>query len=338
MRRKKEEEHDNLERWLITYSDLITLLLAFFIMMYTFSKQDAQKYQEVSEYLRAIFSGGPAILKAGAMADSKLVVPPPKESTAIQEIAKQLEKEIQGMAEATDPEHKITVLSDERGIVIRIMDRAFFDNGRAELKDSAKQALMKIAPIIRASDNQIRIEGHTDNVPISTNEFKSNWELSVRRATEVVRHLIEKYDFPPERISASGYAEYRPVAPNDTAQDRALNRRIEIILLRQANTEPPQMSQPGQQPPQQGQQALQPGQQPPQQIPQKGLGTQVPQQQGQPASQPGQQAPFQSRPQAGGLSPQPAQQTVPHVAQAPGQQTPPRSGPQAGPISAVRPL
>jgi chemotaxis protein MotB len=329
VKRKKEEEHDNLERWLITYSDLITLLLAFFIMMYTFSKQDAQKYEEVSEYLRAIFSGGTAVLKAGAAADSKVVLPMPKESTDIQEIAKQLEKEIQGMAEATDPEHKISVLSDERGIVIRIMDRAFFDNGRAELKDSAKNALMKIAPIIKASDNQIRIEGHTDNVPISTNEFKSNWELSVRRATEVVRHLIEKYEFPPERISASGYAEYRPVAPNDTEQDRALNRRIEIILLRQSNTEPLQMPQPGQQ-------ALQPGQQPPQQVPQTGLGTPVLQQQGQPASQGGQQAPFQSRPQAG-LGPQVPQQTVSQAVQPGGQQAAPQSRPQAGPISAVRP-
>ena len=243
MRRKKEEDHDNLERWLITYSDLITLLLAFFIMMYTFSKQDAQKYQEVSEYLKAIFSGGTAMLKSGAAGDSKLVIPPPKAGSDIQEVAKQLQKEIQGMAEAMDPEHKISVLTDERGIVIRIMDRAFFDAGRAELKDTAKKALMKIAPIIKASDNQIRIEGHTDNVPISTSEFKSNWELSVRRATEVVRHLIEKYELPPERISASGYAEYRPVASNDTEQDRALNRRIEIILLRPSATDPPQAPQ-----------------------------------------------------------------------------------------------
>jgi len=238
MKKKKDDEHDNLERWLITYSDLITLLLAFFIMMYTFSRQDAQKYQEVSEYLRAIFSGGPAILRAGTTPESKVIIPPPKPKSEIEEIAKQLEKEIQGMAEAADPEHKISVLTDERGIVIRIMDRAFFDEGRAELKDRAKSALMKIAPTIKASNNQIRIEGHTDNVPIRTTEFKSNWELSVRRATEVVRNLIEKYDFPPERISATGYAEYRPVASNETEEGRALNRRIEIILLRPQTTDP----------------------------------------------------------------------------------------------------
>jgi len=97
---------------------------------------------------------------------------------------------------------------------------------------------MKIAPILKASHNQIMIEGHTDNVPINTTEFTSNWELSVRRATEVVRYLIETYGFPPGRISASGYAEYRPVAPNDSGENRALNRRIEIILLRPSISDP----------------------------------------------------------------------------------------------------
>ena len=147
------------------------------------------------------------------------------------EIEKELENQIAAMADANDEGHKISVFRDERGIVIRIMDRAFFDEGKAELKETAKSALRKIVPILEKSNNHVRIEGHTDDVPINTAEFKSNWELSTRRATEVVRHLIEKYGFPPSRISASGYAEYRPVAANDTQQNRALNRRIEIILL-----------------------------------------------------------------------------------------------------------
>ena len=237
-RRRKEDEHENLERWLITYSDLITLLLAFFIMMYTFSKQDAQKYQEVSEQLKAIFTGGASILKTGASTGSKAVIALPQTASSDKDVEKQLEKEIQSMADAMDKEHKISVFRDERGIVIRIMDRAFFDEGRAQLKETAKQALAKIAPTIMGSDSPIRIEGHTDNVPIKTSEFGSNWELSVRRATEVVRHLIEKHDFPAERISASGYAEYRPVASNDTAENRALNRRIEIILLKPSAADP----------------------------------------------------------------------------------------------------
>lgn len=237
-RKKKEDEHENLDRWLITYSDLITLLLAFFIMMYTFSKQDAQKYQEVTEQLRAIFTGGASILHTGRTAGSKAVIALPPATSSGNDVEKQLEKEVKSLADALDQEHKISVFRDERGIVIRVMDKAFFDPGHAQLKETAKQALAKIVPIIKSSDSPIRIEGHTDNVPIKTSEFGSNWELSVRRATEVVRHLIEKHDFPPERISASGYAEYRPVAPNDTPENRALNRRIEIILLQPSGVDP----------------------------------------------------------------------------------------------------
>ena len=93
----------------------------------------------------------------------------------------------------------ISVFVDERGIVIRILDKAFFDEGKADFKEKAKNALDKIVPVLKSTNNKIRIEGHTDNVPISNHEFRSNWELSVRRATEVVRYFIEKYDFSPER-------------------------------------------------------------------------------------------------------------------------------------------
>lgn len=236
-KRRNEDEHENLERWLITYADLITLLLAFFIMMYTFSKQDAQRYQEVTQYLRAIFKGGSGVMNAGgggASAQTMINALPKQGSGAEiqrEEVRRQLENEVKKLTENTEHKNKISVFQDERGIVIRIMDRAFFDEGRAELKDSAKKALQKIAPIIMNANSQIRIEGHTDDVPIKTREFRSNWELSTRRATEVVRHLIEKYDFPAQDIAASGYAEYRPVAANDTAENRALNRRIEIILV-----------------------------------------------------------------------------------------------------------
>ncbi len=237
--RRREDEHENLERWLITYADLITLLLAFFIMMYTFSKQDAQKYQEVTEYLRAIFKGGSGVLNAGQgpnAAGAALLNALPKQSSEA-DVQKQLEEEVRSLMRDADQQNKISVFQDERGVVIRIMDRAFFDEGKADLKELAKNALKKIGPILRESNRQIRIEGHTDDVPINTFEFKSNWELSTRRATEVVRHLIEKYDFPAQDISASGYAEYRPVAPNDTAHNRALNRRIEIILLQSAKSD-----------------------------------------------------------------------------------------------------
>jgi chemotaxis protein MotB len=237
MRRRKRDndEHENLERWLITYSDLITLLLAFFIMMYTFSKQDAQKYQEVSEHLKSIFTGKSVLTggsgPASGSGPTNIAI---KTSTNSDAVRRELENEVRSMAEWTDPEKKISVFKDERGIVIRIMDKAFFNEGKADLKGSAKYALDKIMPIISNNKKPVRIEGHTDNVPIRTNEFKSNWELSTRRATEVVRYLVEAHHFPPDRISASGFAEYHPITSNDTSENRSLNRRIEIILIQTA--------------------------------------------------------------------------------------------------------
>jgi chemotaxis protein MotB len=232
-RKKREEEHENLERWLITYADLITLLLAFFIMMYVFSKQDVQKYDEVVGHLKTIFTGGPGISGQGKDAGALLFELPIKTAQGThQEVQKELEEGIRSLVDNESIKKSISIFSDERGIVIRVLDKVFFDEGRADLKGRARGALGKIVPVLRTIDNQIRIEGYTDNVPINNTEFRSNWELSVRRATEVVSYFIEKYDFPPERMSAAGYAEYRPVAVNDTPENRSLNRRIEIIIVK----------------------------------------------------------------------------------------------------------
>lgn len=230
-KRKHDAEHENAERWLLTYADLITLLLAFFIMMYVFSKRDAYKYDEVASHLKTIFSGGTGLAGKGSVTATSPIDMPSRGASS-GEIKRQLEGEFVDKNRDKSGSENISVLSDERGVVIRVLDKAFFDEGKAELKDGAKNALDKIVPIIKGVENHIRIEGHTDNVPISTNEFKSNWELSVRRATEVVRYLVEKRGLPPERISATGYAEYRPIAKNTSPQNRALNRRIEIIVAK----------------------------------------------------------------------------------------------------------
>jgi chemotaxis protein MotB len=235
MRKKHNEEHENAERWLLTYADLITLLLAFFIMMYTFSKQDAQKYQEVSMHLKAIFTGGTGIAQKGSVSGTVNLDTMSDKNASNDEIKQQIEQEINTMAKTNGLKDNYTIFSDERGIVIRIMDKAFFDEGKAELKDSAKKILDKIVPVIKQIKNHVRIEGHTDNVPIKTSEFKSNWELSVRRGTEVVRYFIERGGIPPQRISATGYSEYRPLVDNDNAANRALNRRIEIIVTKSQN-------------------------------------------------------------------------------------------------------
>jgi len=229
-RKKSEEDKENLERWLLTYADLITLLLAFFIMLYVFSKQDTRKYDAMTMQLKAIFSGGTGVVDEGGRTGSR-TIESANEGPSDIEIRRQLEKEIKELVRAEGLRENISVITDERGIVIRIMDKAFYDTGKADLKENARATLDRIAPVIKGIPNEIRIEGHTDNVPISTYEFKSNWELSVRRATEVVKYLIESGGIFPDRISAAGYAEYRPVAENDSEANRALNRRIEIIVL-----------------------------------------------------------------------------------------------------------
>lgn len=228
-RRRRLEDQENHDRWLLTYSDLITLLLAFFIMMYTLSRQDAQKYEEVSEHLRAIFSGGSGVIgKGNALVRTGAAVLPPEASNS--EIMKQLEEEIKSVGVPEEVQRNVTILLDERGIVVRALDQAFFEEGKADLQEKAKETISKIIPILKQVNRDVRIEGHTDNVPISTAEFKSNWELSVKRATEVVRYIIEKGGFPPEMISASGYAEFRPLVPNINQENRSKNRRIEIIM------------------------------------------------------------------------------------------------------------
>jgi chemotaxis protein MotB len=230
-KRKHNEEHENAERWLLTYADLITLLLAFFIMMYVFSKKDAQKYDEVASHLKTIFSGGTGLAGKGSVTAASPIDMPSKGASS-GEIKRQLESELMDSNRNKPGGENISVLSDERGVVIRVLDKAFFDEGKAELKDGAKGALDKIVPIIKSVDNHVRIEGHTDNVPINTHEFKSNWELSVRRATEVVRYFVEKRGLPPDRISATGYAEYRPIVQNNSPKNKSLNRRIEIIVVK----------------------------------------------------------------------------------------------------------
>jgi chemotaxis protein MotB len=134
--------------------------------------------------------------------------------------------EVEGLSTA------VTVQHEERGLVVRFADQVFFDLGKADLKPEALAILNKIGPILKDIPNPIRIEGHTDNLPIKTAQFPSNWELSVHRATSVIRYMVEELDFDPTKLSAAGYGEYRPVRPNDSAENRAMNRRVDIVIMR----------------------------------------------------------------------------------------------------------
>ncbi len=204
------EEQENYERWLISYSDFLTLLFTFFVALYALSVVDTKKAESFSESLRKVFK----------VIESPIKVEDEWAKSIIENLNKQL-SEVKG----------IGIKADARGIVITLQDYLLFDSGKAEIKSESKEALIKIAEELKTIKNKISIEGHTDNVPISSLQFKSNWELSTARAVSVLHFFIEQ-GLSPDRFTVTGYAEYKPVADNETEEGRAKNRRVEIILWR----------------------------------------------------------------------------------------------------------
>jgi chemotaxis protein MotB len=224
-RRKKEEDNENLDRWLLTYADLITLLLAFFVVMYSMSRIDNKKFGKVSDALNTILKGGTSVLrfqqeyeKSGhgilKMGNLRMV------QRKIEDRFRQLGK----------PEVLQTEIT-ERGLVVHILESALFDKGSAQLKPKAMEVLDLIAEQLEGRPNHVRIEGHTDDTPINTTVYPSNWELSSARATAVVRYYTENQGIAPDRISALGYGKFRPVAANNSIENRAMNRRVDIVIL-----------------------------------------------------------------------------------------------------------
>ncbi len=223
-------------RWLITYADMITLLLALFIMLYAISTMDIERFKALMEEFQVLFSsgravmpGGKGMLKVGAPESQKpLIVPllPGKKPEMHEE-----EEMLEHYVEQTNLEGKLLVHREERGLVVSLLtDGVFFELASANLSPPAKKVLKDLAPVLRRSNRLLRVEGHTCDLPIHTQKFPSNWELSVARATAVVRFLIA-CGVPPDRLSAVGYGENRPMVPNTSEDNRRLNRRVDIVLL-----------------------------------------------------------------------------------------------------------
>lgn len=224
--RKKDEAHDNYERWLLTYADLITLLLAFFIVMYSMSRIDAKRFGKMAEALSGVLKGKAAVFKVVAKDDLKNGHGLLKLGD-LHMIQKQIDERFKNLGRFEEVQTEIT----ERGLVVHIMESALFREGSANLEQKAVGILDIIYERVAGLPNHIRIEGHTDDRVINTPLFPSNWELSTVRATEVVRYFIDNYTMPPDRISALGYGEYRPVRPNNSIENRAKNRRVDIVIL-----------------------------------------------------------------------------------------------------------
>lgn len=240
-RRRREDEHDNHERWLVSYADFITLLFAFFVVMYALSSVNEGKYRILSDSMVSAFRNVP-VNSAGQL---PLVMPTPvpvpveKPSLAsrTQEPVRQKQREkmrnvakdILAVMAPLVEQGKVRVLETSRGVTIEINDSILFSPGQALLQPQLAKAMQSVAEVLVAADFPITIEGHTDDVPISNPQFPSNWELSAVRATTVLR-LFAAAGIAPRRLTAIGYADTRPVEPNVLADGRARNRRVSILI------------------------------------------------------------------------------------------------------------
>lgn len=223
-RLKKEEEHENVERWMVSYADFVTLLFCFFTAMFAISNVDTDKLGKFVDSMRLAFNVSGSRGNAFSVIEGVQVFVP-----ADVDVETDVRDRLGILI--TESKGSIDVKRDRRGVVISIADKMFFRSGDADLKDDAKEILDKVAKTLSQYPRNIRIEGHTDNVPINNRKYPSNWELSAARAINVAKYFLNSHNIQPGRISTIGYSEFKPVAPNDTPEGRAKNRRVDIVLL-----------------------------------------------------------------------------------------------------------
>jgi chemotaxis protein MotB len=227
--------HENAERWLLTYADLITLLMVFFVVLYSMSSADSTKFKAISVALQQAFNLD--VLKgqaATSIGDAAAPPTPPMDSliddAQVPQVSR-LQSKIQAVVDGVLQSPDVSVSIDKEGVVIRLSGSYLFDSGRAELKPNSLTILDAVSAELRLQANDIRIDGHTDSTPIDSPRYPTNWELSVARALAVTRYLTETDGLPSGRVMAAGFGEFRPLVPNDTREHRAMNRRVEIHLL-----------------------------------------------------------------------------------------------------------
>ena len=247
-KKRQEEEHEKLERWLVSYADFITLLFAFFVTMYSISRVDEKKMGSVVESLQRAL-GSTAAWQEGKKQETGVfeVSDKPLDVAIIpvnadkgqgkddfEKLAAEIKKNIREGQKNDNGEgdlQQVKFIVDKRGLVLRFSERFFFDSGEASVRPEVIPMLNSIAKTLEKIPNHIRIEGHTDSVPINTPRFPSNWELSTSRATSIVHFALTHYHFEPTRLSAAGYGEFRPIASNKTPEGRSQNRRVDIVIL-----------------------------------------------------------------------------------------------------------
>jgi chemotaxis protein MotB len=255
--KKKQQEHVNHERWLVSYADFITLLFAFFVVLYSSSQVDKRKagrlalaiqvaFQELGVFQASNtkvpmkdedaipFEKVQIVENVSKDSDLKRIVNPMKGTLSSASEPQSLQEAQAAIQKALDPEiqrREVSMSMRREGLVVSLKEMGFFDSGSANIRPGALDAISRLSVVLKQRPENLRIEGHTDNIPIHTARFASNWELSTSRATGLIQLLITNYGLPPSHLSAAGYGEFHPVASNDTAEGRAQNRRLDVVIL-----------------------------------------------------------------------------------------------------------
>jgi len=246
-RKRRQEEHENTDRWLVSYADFITLLFAFFVVMYSMSSINEGKYRVLSDTMEEAFKTPPkspdpiqigeerktlktveTTVKEISLIGIKPAITP--QNRRLERIADELQ---QNLAPLVD-KNLIKITRDKLWVKVEMNNRILFASGNARLTERGYPILEELAEVVRNLPNHIDVEGHTDNLPIRTSVYPSNWELSAARAASVV-HLFSRNGVDPKRLSAIGYGQYRPVADNATSKGRRSNRRVVMVILADKN-------------------------------------------------------------------------------------------------------
>lgn len=244
-RRPQSREEKGAPKWMVTFSDLMTLILVFFILMFSMSVVDANKFRAIAESFqdRAVFDFYPSIIPFENPADDSEVSDDPFEEESDpfeafldmdeEEISEQLDslmEEVNEFLEENELTEEITASRDDRGVVLVLQEQTLFETAEADIISGAEPFMEKVGTLLESIPNMVKVEGHTDSRPISTARFPSNWELSGARASSVIRHLVDNHSLEQERFLAVGYGETRPVVPNTTADNLQQNRRVVIVI------------------------------------------------------------------------------------------------------------
>jgi chemotaxis protein MotB len=229
--KKPRKQHGNQERWMVSYADFMTLLFAFFVVLYSSSEVDKAKMAKLSSAITAGFQDLGVGSGPGAAA---IVIPgtkPPEPQHPSQETAEAIRRKLElGLSEELK-RRTVSLRSTPEGLVLSLREVGFFESGSATLRANSMDTFDRISSVLASVSSNIRIEGHTDNIPIHTPRFQSNWELSSARATEIIRLFLTREAIAPGRLSAAGYAEFHPIADNSTDDGRRLNRRVDIVII-----------------------------------------------------------------------------------------------------------